>query len=225
MTRPSKIGRLPSQIRQELNRRRDSREQNKILLHWLNSLPEVQAVLAAEFNGVPISPKNLSDWKTTGFQAWQLRQAALEFTENSLPDDLDESAIEKMSAKLIRCLQICYAAVAGSLPPVHDNPEVELRRLGALCNNLSALRRGDLSAERLSIERECLTLEKSRLESEFERLFWEWTKRPDIQQKLRPHRDPDKIRREVDRIISHKMLGIPLPDETLDETADPAILI
>ena len=225
MTRSSKIGRLPGPIRQELNQRLDNREQNKRLIQWLNSQPEVQAVLAAEFNGTPISPKNLSDWKKSGFHNWQIAHAALDFTEHSLPDDLDTAALEKMSAKLIRCVQIRYAAVAGSLPAVHDNPEVELRRLGDLCQNLTALRRGDLAAERLSVEQQRLALEKSRSEVEFEKLFWEWTKRPDIQEKLFPHRDPEKIRREVERLVNRQLLGIDKPAPDLDENMDPAILI
>ena len=52
MTRPSKIGRLPAQIIEQLNRRLDNREQNKRLVVWLNSLPETQKLLAEEFDGV-----------------------------------------------------------------------------------------------------------------------------------------------------------------------------
>src|ERR1041385_3310012 len=99
MTRPSKIGRLPSAIREQLNQRLDNHEQNKRLVQWLNSLTEAKAILDAEFEGQPISAQNLSDWKKVGFRAWQTRQAALDFTENSLPDDLDQSVLEKMSAK------------------------------------------------------------------------------------------------------------------------------
>jgi hypothetical protein len=58
-----------------------------------------------------------------------------------------------------------------------------------------------------------------------EKQFWEWTKRPDVVEKLYPNRDPAKIRREVDRLISHKLLGIRDPGALPDETADPAILI
>jgi hypothetical protein len=130
-----------------------------------------------------------------------------------------------MSAKLVRCLQIRYAAVAGSLPAVHENPELELRRLGELCNNLTALRRGDLAAERLSVEQQRLALEKSRSEADMEKFCWEWTKRPDVQAKLYPNRDPDQIRRDVDAIISHKLLGTPFPNHTAEDSPDPAILI
>ena len=221
----SKIARFSPQIREEVNRRLDRSEQHNRILEWLNSLPEVQALLKQEFDGEPVKRQNLQSWKKNGFRHWQLRQSALAFTEHSLPDDLDTAALEKMSAKLIHCLQIRYAAVAGSLPAVNDNPEVELRRLGDLCQNLTALRRGDLAAERLSVEQQRLALEKSRSEVEFEKLFWEWTKRPDIQEKLFPHRDPEKIRREVERLVNRQLLGIDKPAPDLDENMDPAILI
>ena len=132
-----------------------------------------------------------------------------------------------MSAKLIRFLQFRYAAVAGSLPAPHEDPEVELRRLSDLCNNLTAMRRGDLSSERLAIEQQRLALEKSRAEKEMENLFWEWTRRPDVQAKLYPHRDPEQHKREVDRMLTHKLLGIPARHSNGDLTPaeDPAALI
>jgi hypothetical protein len=222
---PAKIPRFPRHIREELNQRLDQSEKTKSTLAWLNSLPEVQAVLAAEFKGERVKRQNLDSWKQSGFKTWRITQSALDFTENSLPDDLDQSVLEKMSAKLIRCLQIRYAAVAGSLPAVQDNPELELRRLGDLCNNLTALRRGDLAAERLSVEQQRLALEKSRSGAEVEKLFWEWTKRPDIQEKLYPHRDPEQTRREVERLVNRQLLGIDKPAPELELAIDPAVLI
>src|SRR3954462_4753953 len=226
MERPSKIGRLPANVREKLNHRLRNREQNKLLIQWLNSLPETQALLAAEFDGQPINAQNFSDYKRSGsYSAWLTRQHALDFMETSLPDDLDQSVLEKMSAKLIRCLQIRYAAVAGSLPAVEDNPELELKRLGDLCQNLTALRRGDLAAERLSVEQQRLALEKARSEAELEKYCWEWTKRPDVQARLYPHRAPDQIHRDVDAIISHKLLGTPFPKTAAEDCEDPAIYI
>jgi len=65
-------------------------EQNKRLLQWLQSLPEVQVIMDAEFEGKPINSQNLSDWKKSGFKAWQTTQSALDFMENSLSDDLPQ---------------------------------------------------------------------------------------------------------------------------------------
>jgi len=101
----SKISRFPRPIREELNRRLDVSEPGKLVLQWLNSLPEVHAVLHSDFKGETVSKQNLDNWKNTGLRNWQLAQTALELTNDSLPEDLDPAALEKMSAKLIRCLQ------------------------------------------------------------------------------------------------------------------------
>jgi len=78
-TRTGKIARLPHHIREQLNRRLHEGEQAKHLAPWLNSLPEVQAILAAAFGGKPIRPQNLSEWKQGGYRDWLLQQEALEF--------------------------------------------------------------------------------------------------------------------------------------------------
>src|SRR4051812_39971876 len=54
MNRNGKIARLPEDLRQELNERLCDGEAGTSLVAWLNGLPEVQAVMAAEFGGVPI---------------------------------------------------------------------------------------------------------------------------------------------------------------------------
>src|SRR4051812_15515339 len=161
MERPSKIGRLPANVREKLNHRLRNREQNKLLIQWLNSLPETKALLAAEYDGQPINAQNFSDYKRSGsYSAWLTRQHAIDFMENSLPDDLDQSV-----------------------------------------------------------------LEKSLTEAELDKYCWEWTKRPEVQAKLFPHRDPDQIRRDVDAIISHKLLGTPFPNAAAENCEDPACLI
>src|ERR1044071_2309812 len=103
MQHVSKISKVPRHLRDEFNRRLDDGEENKTLLDWLNGQPEVQAMLKQDFDGLPISKQNLNKWKKSGFRNWQLRQAALDFTNDALPDDdLDSAMLEKMSSKLIR---------------------------------------------------------------------------------------------------------------------------
>ena len=221
----SKIARLPRHTRNELNRRLDNGERDNSVLQWLNSLPEVQALLMTEFGGEPIKRQNLARWKKTGLRNWQLCQAALLLIQDTSVDDLDQSTVEKMGANLIRCLQLRYAALAGSLPAPEEDPEAELRRLAGLCINLSSLRRGDISAGRLDLERKRLALLQKKSDEEKAAEFWQWTKRPDIQAKLYPHRDPDKIRREVDRMISSRLMGIRYPDDEPNVEPDPAAMI
>src|SRR5271170_4991656 len=77
-SRVGKIARLPLAIRQELNQRLENGERGKDLILWLNGLPEVQAVLAAQFGGQPIMPANLSAWNKGGYKDWQEQQCAVQ---------------------------------------------------------------------------------------------------------------------------------------------------
>ena len=54
MTRNGKIARLPAALREELNQRLPDGEQGQPWVEWLNSLPQVQSVLRAKFQGIPI---------------------------------------------------------------------------------------------------------------------------------------------------------------------------
>ena len=78
--------RVPRAIQEQVNRRLDNGEKGRPLVAWLNSLPEVQAVLAAEFAGQPISEQNLSRWRKYGYKQWSWHQQALAMTrEMTLP--------------------------------------------------------------------------------------------------------------------------------------------
>ncbi|HEY3861052.1 MAG TPA: hypothetical protein VGO59_04120, partial [Verrucomicrobiae bacterium] len=78
MTRTGKIARLPFALRTQLNERLQDGRPGPELLEWLNALPEVQAMLQKDFNGLPISQQNLSLWKNGGYVAWEQQQIALE---------------------------------------------------------------------------------------------------------------------------------------------------
>jgi hypothetical protein len=162
MPATSKISRFSRPLREELNRRLDNGETNNCILLWINSIPEVQEICASHYNGAPIIKQNLLEWRKSGFAHWQLCQTALRFTQQTAFDDLDEYALDKIAHNLTRALQIRYAALAASLPPPGKNYDTELKRLGELCSNITALRRNDLSAGRLTIEQERLDLEKGR---------------------------------------------------------------
>jgi hypothetical protein len=71
--RRGKIARLPRDVRDQLNSRLDDGHEADDILPWLNELPEVREVIAESFNGVPVSPQNLSAWRQGGFQEWLLR--------------------------------------------------------------------------------------------------------------------------------------------------------
>ena len=140
MNNACKIARLPRPILQELNQRLDSAEPGKQILLWLNALPEVQALLQAEFDSQPIKKQNLADWKQSPrFRNWQLLQTALQFTQDSLPDELDPAHLDKIAANLIRCLQLRFAALASKLPsPASCPPSPTTLRPSSICSPNSA---------------------------------------------------------------------------------------
>ena len=82
-------------------------------------------------------------------------------------------------------------------------------------------------ARRLTIEQQRLALEQAKAQPELEKLFWEWTKRPDIQAILYPNRDPDKTRLDVVRLLDRHLLGARLASATAEHEPepDPACLI
>jgi hypothetical protein len=78
MIRKGKIGRLPPALREQLNQRLSEGEPNTALVSWLNSLPDVESLLASDSHGQPISESNLSRWKDSGFLDWQTEQTSLD---------------------------------------------------------------------------------------------------------------------------------------------------
>jgi hypothetical protein len=76
--RRGKIARLPRAVRDELNIRLDDGQEADDILPWLNALPEVQKIITERFNGVGVSPQNLSAWRQGGFQEWLLHRELLD---------------------------------------------------------------------------------------------------------------------------------------------------
>ena len=118
MKRTGKIARLPHQLRDQLNQRLHDGEPGVELIKWLNSLPEVQAVLAEHFAGVPISPQNLSEWNNGGFLDWlttqELLEDAREFAANTaeLPGFTDGH----LADCLAHAITARYAVLLGKMP-------------------------------------------------------------------------------------------------------------
>jgi hypothetical protein len=164
LTRNGKIARLPLAVRQELNRRLDDGEQGKDLVVWLNALPEVQAIVAAEFGGKAIREQNLSEWKQGGYRDWVAQQEALEVAARLCEDAKEWNA--KGRAPLTDTLaNWAVARYAVATRRVTETGGQEgWRLLRELCADIVELRKGDHSAARLQIEYERLELEKKESE-------------------------------------------------------------
>ena len=220
-----KITRLPSNIRDQLHQRLANGETSELILPWLNSLPEVKGILDAQFDGQPISDKNLSEYRKRGFRRWEMRQSALEFSSEAGADEPAPSHAPSIPLvdNLVHWISLRFAAAAHN-STLADDPETELRQIRQFLADIVALRRGDLVARRIHLEQERLALEQTKNQQTLEKLFWQWTKRPDIQTQLYPNRDPEKIRRDVIRMLDRQLLGIP-DSEDPEPDPDPAAFI
>jgi hypothetical protein len=153
MTRNGKIARLPAAVREQLNQRLLDGRQGKLVVQWLNSLPEVQAVMKETFQERPITEKNLSEWKTGGYVAWlegqRLGNAIESLMENTaaLPAAAKEGLTDQMALMLA-------ATMADQMLRLRSMPEgIEKARIWReLRIGLVALRRSELCAEKLRIE-------------------------------------------------------------------------
>src|SRR6266446_1134034 len=159
--RTGKIARLSHDIREQLNRRLNDGEQAHSILEWLNAVPEVQAVLAAGFDGRPLNKVNLTEWRHGGYRDWLVRQDALDFVEDL--DDKEalghESLTDPIGARLAHWVALHYAASAKALIANEQNPSTKWTRLRELCADVTRLRRAELAAERLDLEHAWLDLE------------------------------------------------------------------
>jgi hypothetical protein len=169
-TRKGKIGRLPRQIRHDLNSRIDNGLPAADLIQWINGLDEVKDVLSKEFESRPITEQNLSDWKQAGFADWQRQQEARDrlnrFVE--LSQDLDDSASEPedISARLARLLAIELAAETQRLLEETTDPKERFRCICEAIGQLNALRKADQAAARAA--RESQTWEEEREQRELD---------------------------------------------------------
>jgi hypothetical protein len=184
ITRNGKIARLPKAIRDELNRRLSDGEPGNQLVSWLNSLPEVQKVAAAEFGGRAVREQNLSEWKQGGYADWLRQQETLELVRSLSADgeELLAATSEPLTEKLAICIAARYALATRKLAGPGANPELEWHRLRELCSDVVALRRGDHSAARLKIEQERLERDREKTEEDLVEHFQRWAKNPKVRE-------------------------------------------
>ena len=156
--RTGKIARLPLSIRQELNRRLQDGEQGSLLVEWLNSRPEVRAVLAAQYHGKPIGPPNLSAWRMGGYRDWEKDQQALGavailLKASTQPRAANGDPIHRLTLALTAKMGLELHRL-NSLP----NAAEKSRILRELASSLAILRRGDLESEQLRVKQAKLIL-------------------------------------------------------------------
>ena len=162
MTRIGKIARLPRTLRDQLNQRLHDGEQRKSLVAWLNSLPEVQTILAAEFDGRPINGQNLTDWKLGGYRDWVAQQEALDLAERLGEDaaQLQAEGTAPFTDTLATWLAARYSVAARQVS--QGQGQKGWRLLREFCADVVELRRGDHRAQRLSLARDAMEFRRQR---------------------------------------------------------------
>jgi len=222
-----KLSRLPALLRDQLHLRLANAEPAESILSWLNALPEVQDILKTHFDSKPITDGNISEYRQRGFRRWEMRQSALEFSAEAQVDAAPSNQVpaEPLVNHLVHWISLRFAAAAHT-STISEDPETELRQIRQFLADIVSLRRGDLIARRIHLEQQRLSLEQTKNKETLETLFWQWTKRSDIQATLYPHRDPEKMRRDVVRMLDRELLGIRDNGAPLEEPEiDPAVLI
>jgi hypothetical protein len=186
MTHNGKIGKLPIAVREELNRRLDNGGQGRQLLEWLNSLPEVQAVVATEFDGKPIRKQNLSEWRNGGYAHWLQQQEVLDMARQLSADtgELQPIGAQPLTDQMAVWLTARYLLAIRKLAGKNPDGEPDLKVLREFCHDVVALRRGDHSAARLKIEHERLEREREETEAEAVEHFKRWANNPTVREAI-----------------------------------------
>jgi len=183
-TRTGKIARLPLNIREELNRRLQNGEEGKGLVEWLNSLPEVQAVLNERFAGKPLSNKNLSEWNQGGYREWEVRQQVKEAVTQMDADTegLAEAGERPFIDTLLKALAARYAVAAQALDQSDKRGQMDVQLLHRLCYDVISLRRSEQFAKRVQVDRDRLDFEREQYlnKVDHERWNWAWRNRQKI---------------------------------------------
>ena len=167
MARIGKIARLPRLIRSELNSRLQDGQEGKQIVLWLNSLPEVKAVLAESFDARPINEQNLSDWRQRGYQEWLARQDLFAQARQLAADRQELQSVapgHSFTDHLADALAFRFGALLAAQGLELDPPSLrQLRALGRVSQTVVKLRGADQNAARLKIQTERWELARQKI--------------------------------------------------------------
>ena len=119
------------------------------LVAWLNTLPEVSAVLVAEFASKPIREQNLSEWRKYGYRQWLEQRQCL-----ALAQEMTSTPNKPMTDQMAGWATAHYLHAIRKLMQAGGEPD--LPTLRAFLHDVVSVRRGDHSAIRLQLVSERL---------------------------------------------------------------------
>jgi hypothetical protein len=146
-TRTGKIARLSNNVREQLNHRLADGESGKKLLAWLNELPEVRAVLVAEFGGRPVNAPNLTAWRQGGYRDWLMESEARSLAENLGRKRTGDC--RSLMDVLMLSLAGRYTAAIDRLPEAAGGEDYQ-RWLGRMCHDVVTLNRAMIAKDRMA---------------------------------------------------------------------------
>jgi len=153
-THKGKIGRLPRELREQVNRRLDDGERGTSIIAWLNTVPEVQALLAAEFKDKPIGKENLSHWRKYGYKKWLWRQEAQ--TMAAKTEDLSADGAPPLLDQMKTWAAVRYLVAMQQAIAQNGIGKPTFNLLRGFCRDVVALQRNELTAGRLNLTRQHL---------------------------------------------------------------------
>ncbi len=173
-----KISRLPAELRNEICVRLHNGETSATILPWLNARPEAVRLVSEQFDGSPITPQNLSEWKGGEYAKWLSRREKIQNLK-----ELSMWAAD-VSRRGVNLAGGSAAIIAGKILEIADDLQIsvdEPEKLAALTRAVAQLQNGELAAQKLRNENvrlkhaaEKLELERQKFRRDTVELFIKW---------------------------------------------------
>ena len=161
-TRQGKIARLPRVIREVINHRLADGQPAAEILAWVNVQAKVREILDQHFDGVDISPQNLSEWRGGGYREWSETQEKEE-SIRALADysyRLAEAGGKDLSAGAVAIAAGKIYEVLESVAQFHDDGTAEGKGEVGVIDALAKLRSLELDTRRVDQRDEVIALAK-----------------------------------------------------------------
>jgi hypothetical protein len=166
MQRKDKIARLPLPLRTQINLRLAAQQDGAELLAWLNAIPGLPDLLAAEFAGEPVSQQNLDEWRQGGFREWYAQREMFDEARELAADagPVAGNPSHELTEHLAAALAAKFAGLLAGWDGTEDEAfDAKLRVLTKFNQNLTLLRRMNHNATRLRMEQAPFEREEQRL--------------------------------------------------------------
>lgn len=189
-TRTGKIARLPHALREQVNLRLLDGQSSTVILAWLNAEPDAIATWDRDFEGVPASPQNLSEWKLGGWKDWRTLRDRADGLESlssvavniaKAGGRISDGLAAMIGGHIMEAFETIIHADEGD-----ETPDDPVGRIDKLSSAVKKIRDGDVAVARLDLDkdkadqsRERLNLDRKKFETQTVTKFLEFAKKPE----------------------------------------------